>query len=202
MKPTFTNNTFRAAWCGATLLAAMLGCAEEASYVPETDDAVAHAEDGSRGYIGVKNLAQGDTLVSHAGMTIVERIVAFPTAADGAEVYAWEFFAESFEPVKLLVVRLADSQIELVGESPMTIPANKGVNYFELPEPIPVRSGDRIGFLQPEGGTIPLLVVHNWKTLITSTPFERPYMYRSKFSVYGWRYSFRAHWRRAEDAES
>ena len=55
--------------------------------------------------VGVRDLAQGDTLVDYSPLVVIERTVRFPREAEGGEVFAWEFYAEQLNPVKLLIVR-------------------------------------------------------------------------------------------------
>mgnify|MGYP001196264933 FL=1 len=152
------------------------------------------------GFVGPRNLVNADSLSNHPGLTVIETTVSFPSQADGGEVYAWEFYAKSFKPVKLIIVRLSKGNVELIGESPMTIPRNIGINFFELPEPIPIQKFDKIGLLQPEEDSIPFKVVRNWETMISASTFERSFKDLNAFSVYGWRYAYRAHWRRVAGA--
>jgi hypothetical protein len=145
--------------------------------------------------VGVRNLAEGDTLNLDAGLTIIETTVKFP---ERGEVFAWEFNAETMNPVKLLVVRWKDSRtrLELIGESPTVIPQRLGLNRVELPEPIPVRRRDMMGIYMKEAGSVPFRKLTSWKTLIMPRPFERPYTRRELFTMYGWRYGFCAFWRK------
>jgi hypothetical protein len=91
--------------------------------------------------VGVRNIAEGDTINLDEGLTIIETTRIFPPEADGGEVFTWEFEARELTPVKLLIVRTVDGakKFELLGESPMVIPRQIGSNRFELPEPIPLQ---------------------------------------------------------------
>jgi hypothetical protein len=51
-------------------------------------------------------------------------------------------------------------------------------------------------------GAIPFRKVSNWKALISAKPFERPYLDRTPFAMYGWRYGTRVFWRRIIDTET
>ena len=148
--------------------------------------------------VGVLNLAGADTLNEDQGLTIVETTVSFPPDAAGGEVFAWEFNAQQLHPVKLLIMRFDQGKdnLELVGESEMVVPRQKGPNRFVLREPIPIKPHDLYGIYQPEAGAIPFKKVLNWKTLITIKPLARPWMKRDLFSVYGWRYALRVFWRK------
>ena len=172
---------------------------------PATPDAVAQAHDAGWHVdsVGVNNLAEGDTINLDAGLTIIETTRIFPRQADGGEVFAWEFEARELTPVKLLIVRAVDGakNFELLGESPMVIPRQLGANRFELPEPIPLQYPCLFGIYMPEKGAIPFRKVQNWKTLIAARPFTRPYIDRSPFSMYGWRYGIRVFWRKAPEEE-
>ena len=154
--------------------------------------------------LGVRSLAEGDTTVSHAGLTIIETTVKFPPRAEGGEVLAWEFFARELNPVKLIVVRYDQSRehFELVGESETVVPRKRGINRFALREPIPVGFGYMFGIVQPGQAAIPFKKVHNWKTLITTRPLERPLMRRESFVMYGGRYSVRLFWRPGEEGSA
>ena len=152
---------------------------------------------------GVRNLAQGDTLVDYAPLVAIETTVMLPRQAAGGEVFAWEFYAEQLNPIKLLIVRDHGDgdHYEIVGESETFVPARKGVNRHVLREPIPVRFKDMIGFVQPAEATVPFRKVNGWKTLIAGRPLERPLMRRDRFAMYGWRYSLRVFWRVAEEGQ-
>jgi hypothetical protein len=154
--------------------------------------------------VGVRNIAEGDTINLDVGLTIIETTRIFPPEADGGEVFAWEFEARELTPVKLLLVRAVDGaqNFEILGESPMVVPRRLGTNRFELPEPIPLRYPCLFGIYMPEKGAIPFRKVRNWKTLISSRPFERPYIDRAPFSMYGWRYGARVFWRKPVGAET
>jgi hypothetical protein len=149
--------------------------------------------------VGVRDLAEGDTLNLDPGLTIIETTVKFP---ERGEVFAWEFNAETMNPVKLLVVRWKDSRarLELIGESPTVIPERLGLNRIQLPEPIPVRRRDMMGIYMKEAGTVPFRKITSWKTLIMPRPLERPYTRRELFTMYGWRYGVRAFWRKPNDS--
>ena len=148
--------------------------------------------------VGMRNLAEADTLNEDQGLTIVETTVSFPPEAEGGEVFAWEFNARELRPVKLLIVRFdqAKDNLELVGESEMVVPRQQGLNRFALREPIPIKPHDFYGLYQPEAGAIPFKKVINWKALITAKPLARPWMKRELFSMYGWRYALRVFWRK------
>ena len=187
------------------LAALALACAEPPPSERDADE-FAHlvtAEGVHVDSVGVRNLAQGDTLVDYAPLVAIETTVKIPSAADGGEVFAWEFYAEELNPVKLIVVRYhADGEhLEIVGESGTFVPARTGVNRHVLREPIPVRLKDMIGFVQPAAATLPFRNVKGWKTLIAARPLERPLMRRDRFAMYGWRYSLRVFWRVAAAAE-
>ena len=149
--------------------------------------------------VGVNNIAEGDTLNLDPNLTIIETTRVFPVDAEGGEVFAWEFYAESHRPVKLLIFRWVDggkTKLELVGESPKVIPRQLGVNRVMLPEPIPVGFRYLMGIHQPEAGTVPFKKIQNWKTIITQGAFGRPFTDRSGFVTYGWRYAYRVFWRK------
>jgi len=149
--------------------------------------------------VGVRNVAEGDTSSGHPGLCIIETTMKFPPPAEGGEVFAWEFYARELRPVKLIIVRFDESgeHFELVGESETVVPRERGVNRFALREPIPVGFRYMFGIVQPEKPAVPFRKVHNWKTLITTRPLERPLMRRDYFATYGWRYSVRVFWRAA-----
>ena len=150
--------------------------------------------------VGVRNLAEGDTLNLDKGLTIIETTVKFP---ERGEVFAWEFNAETLNPIKLLVVRWKDSRtrLELIGESPTVITSRLGLNKIELPEPIPVQLKDMMGIYMAEAGTVPFRKMTSWKTLIMPRRLDRPYTPRERFTMYGWRYGVRAFWRRAAEPD-
>jgi len=149
--------------------------------------------------VGVNNLAEGDTIHTESGLTIIERTRFFGPDSNNGEVFAWEFYAQRLGPVKLVIVRFDQGRehFELVGESETVIPKKIGVNHFVLREPIPVGFRYLYGIIQPEEPVIPFKKIFNWKTFITSRPFERPLMRRDWFAMYGWRYSVRVLWRDA-----
>ena len=151
--------------------------------------------------VGVRNLAQGDTLVDYAPLVIIETTVRFPREAEGGEVFAWEFYAEDLHPVKLIIVRTSEDgeHFEIVGESRTFVPTHKGVNRHVLREPIPVGFKYMFGLVQPVEATVPFKSVIGWQTLIASRPLERPLIRRVHFAMYGWRYSVRVFWRVAEE---
>ena len=178
--------------------AGLAACAQDPAPrpVPAADPVARAVEAGVQvDTVGVRNIAEGDTLNTMAGLTILDRQRTFPPWAKDGEVFAWDFYAESLTPVKLIIMRINGEYLELVGESPMTIPAKRGFNRLELPEPIPIRWRDMIGIYQPEVGPVPFRKIHNYKTLISSRPFERPFTNRDQFAVYGWRYAVRVFWR-------
>lgn len=168
--------------------------------VAPSDDAVAAAL--AAGFavdtVGVRNLAEGDTLNLDTGLTIIETTVKFP---ERGEVFAWEFHAETLNPVKLVVVRWKDSRtrLELIGESPTAIPERLGSNKMQLPEPIPVQRRDMMGIYMQEAGTIPFRKITSWKSLIMPRALERPFTRRERFTMYGWRYGVRAFWRKPNE---
>jgi len=195
---------------GPTLVAVALwigacGQTEEAPRPARPDPVVAALEQGFQvDTVGVRDLARGDSLNRHAGLTIIETTVGFDPAMRDGEVVAWEFRAVALHPVKLLLVRYAaaEKSFELVGESPMVVPERLGVNRVALPEPIPVTRGTLFGIYQPEAGVIPYRQVRNWKTLIAAGAFQRPFTPRSLFSMYGWRYAARVFCRHGEPGET
>ena len=113
--------------------------------------------------VGVRDIASGDTLNTMAGLTIIDREVTFPPTAKDGEVFAWDYYAESLNPVKLIIMRANGKQLELVGESPMSIPRQLGLNRLELPEPIPIRWRDMMGLYQPEAGPVSFRKIRNYK---------------------------------------
>lgn len=151
--------------------------------------------------VGVRNLAQGDTLVDYSPLIVIETTFKIPRQAEGGEVFAWEFYAEQLNPVKLLVVRDANDgeHYEIVGESETFVPAHKGINRHILREPIPVAFKDMVGLVQPGEATVPFRKVVGWKTLISARPLQRPFIPRDRFAMYGWRYSMRVLWRVKEE---
>ena len=196
--------------CKVPLLMCLLAawwcaCGQETAQ-PSESSAEAADRERSAGFavdtVGVLDLAEADTLNQDRGLTMVETTIAMPPEADGGEVWGWEFMARSLRPVKLIVVRFDQKreQFELVGESGSVVPRQVGVNFFRLREPIPVRSRDMFGIVQPEEGVIPFRKVFNWKAMITAKPFERPMMRRDRFGVYGWRYAVRVFWKRPQEA--
>lgn len=193
MRYWLTAAAAAALWVGAC------GTTETADQADGVVDPVAAAlEQGFQvDTVGVHDLAEGDTLNLDSGLTIIETTVTFQPAVSGGEVIAWDFYAEALRPVKLLLVRYsrAEKSFELVGESPMVVPAHLGVNRVALREPIPVQYGTMFGIYQPEAGTIPFRQVLNWKTMITANTFRRPFTPRALFSMYGWRYATRVFYR-------
>ena len=181
----------------ALLSLGIAACSEAPAPEPAPPDLVAQAlEAGVQvDTVGVRNLAEGDTLNTMAGLTIIDRQMTFPPTAEDGEVFAWEFYAESLKPVKLIIVRRNADQFELIGESPMVIPRHIGANRLTLPEPIPIRWRDMYGIFQPEVGPVPFRKIQSWKTLISAGPFQRPFTSRDRFAVYGWRYAVRVFWR-------
>ncbi|MEE2658094.1 MAG: hypothetical protein VX733_06275 [Candidatus Latescibacterota bacterium] len=152
--------------------------------------------------VGVRNITEADTINLDTGLTIVETTRSFPMSARGGEVFAWEFYAETLNPVKLLILAPAEDRgFELVGESPLVVPPRPGVHRIALPEPIPVDFRYKFAIFMPEASSVPFRKVLNWKTLIRQSPFERPYTAREGFSMYGWRYAVRVFWRKAAPPE-
>lgn len=184
---------------GASTLSflALIACGDTPEAVPDPVESTA-AAGWQIDTVGVRTIDEGDTLNLDAGLVIIETTRIFPRAADSGEVFAWEFDARSLTPVKLLIVRALDEaqKFELLGESPMVVPRRLGPNRFELPEPIPLQFPSLLGLYMPEEGAVPFRKVHNWKTLISAQPLTRPFIDRPPFAMYGWRYSFRAFWRR------
>ena len=189
----------RAAQCA---LALTLACAK----APDDDRAAstkrANADDieaaGTVDTVGVSNLAEADTLNLDPNLTIIETTRVFPPEAEGGEAVAWEFYAESHRPVKLLIFRWVGNsrtRFELVGESPLIVPRELGVNRVVLPAPIPVGFRYLTGSYQPEAGTVPFRKIRNWKTIITQGVYGRPFTERTDFVTYGWRYAYRVLWR-------
>ena len=179
----------------------LAGCGGNPQPPPDNQpDPVAHAVAAGAlvDTVGLRNLAEGDTLNEDQGLTIVETTISFPPEAAGGEVFAWEFEARELRPVKLLIMRFDQGRdnLELVGESELVVPRQQGINRFVLREPVPIRPHDLYGIYQPEAGTIPFKKVLNWKTLITIKPLTRPWMNRDLFSMYGWRYALRVFWRK------
>jgi len=194
----FAARWLAAALTGGALWVGACGTADQESRTGTPDPVAAALAQGFQvDTVGVRNLAEGDTLNEDPGLTIIETTVTFQPSVTGGEVIAWEFYAEALRPVKLILVRYArqEKSFELVGESPMVVPAHLGVNRVALPEPIPVKYGTMFGIYQPEEGTIPFRQVQNWKTLITTTAFRRPFTPRALFSMYGWRYAARVFYR-------
>ncbi len=147
--------------------------------------------------VGVRNLADHDTLSEHSGIVIIDRQFTFPPDAIGGEVFAWEYYAQELKPIKLIVGKFEESGefVEIIGESEMVVPEKKGLNRHILREPIPIFQGCMMGLVQPQGGVIPFRKLTGYKTLITARPFQRPLMRRDAFAMYGWRYALRIFWR-------
>jgi len=191
-----------AATAGCVLVAALLalgGCGGTDGPPAQPDPVVvAQAAGWDVDTVGVVNLAEGDTINLDEGLTIIETTRIFPPEADEGAAFAWEFQAQSLNPVKLLIVRAVDGarSFEILGESPMVVPRQLGANRFELPEPIPLKYPCMFGIYMPEAGTVPFRKVTNWKSLIAMRPLERPFIDRTPFSMYGWRYGVRVFWRR------
>lgn len=148
--------------------------------------------------VGVRNLAQADTTSDYEGLVIIDRQFTFPRSAQGGEVFAWEYYAESLDPIKLIMVQLEESGelVEVIGESQMIVPERKGINRHILREPIPIQFGCMMGLVQPKNAVVPFRILKGYKTLITARDFERPYMRRDAFAMYGWRYAMRIFWRK------
>jgi hypothetical protein len=179
--------------------AGLLACGSAEAPAPQADPVSLAAGDGWLiDTVGVRDISEGDTLNLDENLTIIETTRIFPREADEGEVFAWEFEAREMTPVKLLIVHAQDraQTFELLGESPMVVPRRLGPNRFELPEPIPLKYPSLVGLYMPEKGAVPFRKVPNWKTLITAQPFERPFIDRTPFSMYGWRYGVRVFWRR------
>ena len=188
---------------GAWLLGAALamGCADEPAQEAVDEAAQTGREAGVRvDTVGVRSLAEGDTLNTESGLTVVETTVMFPPEAADGEAFAWEFYAEQLNPVKLIIVRYDQSReyFELVGESETVIPRQIGANRFVLREPIPLGFRYMYGIIQPKEPAIPFKKVYNWKAQITVRPFQRPLTRRDRFATYGWRYSARVLWRETQ----
>lgn len=195
---TLTQRTVGTALFG--LMVASHGCGNNEPAVPLPDPVAKAQQAGWQvDTVGVNHIAEGDTINLDAGLTIIETTRIFPPHADGGEVFAWEFEARELTPVKLLIVRAVDGarNFELLGESPMVVPRNLGANRFELPEPIPLQFPCLFGIYMPEKAAIPFRQVQNWKALISAQPFDRPYIDRSPFAMYGWRYGVRVFWRQS-----
>ena len=149
--------------------------------------------------VGVRNLAQADTTSDYQGLVIIDHQFTFPRNARGSEVFAWEYYAESLDPIKLIMVQVDESGelVEVIGESQMVVPERKGVNRHILREPIPIQFGCMMGLVQPKNAVVPFRVLTGYRTLITSRGFERPLMRRGDFAMYGWRYAMRVFWRKS-----
>ena len=149
--------------------------------------------------VGVRNLAQADTTSDYQGLVVIDRQFTFPRNAQRGEVFAWEYYAVSLDPIKLIMVQVEESGelVEVIGESQMVVPKRKGVNRHILREPIPIQFGCMMGLVQPKNGVVPFRVLTGYKTLITSRGFERPFMRRDFFAMYGWRYAMRVFWRKS-----
>ena len=147
--------------------------------------------------VGVRNVANFDSSSSHQGLVIVDRQYTFPSTANTGEVFAWEFYAESIDPVKLIVMKFNESAdlFEIIGESTTIVPSKLGANRHILREPIPISKGCMMGIVQPKGGTIPFSKIKGYRTFITAKELERPFMKRDVFAMYGWRYAMRVFWR-------
>lgn len=179
------------------------GCGQDTTPAPSPDVV---AESIAAGWhvdsVGVRNLSEGDTLNLDAGLTAIETTRAFHPKSDGGEVFAWAFDARTMNPVKLVILRPFEGTktFEVVGESPMVVPRQLGLNVFELPEPIPLTYPSLFGFYMPEGGVLPFRRVRNWKMLISQRPLPRPFIDRATFAMYGWRYGLRVYWRKKMEA--
>ncbi len=151
--------------------------------------------------VGVSNIAEGDTIVSESGLTMYETTGPIRYDPDNlTELFAWEFYAESLNPVKLLVARFTHdrAEFELIGESEVVIPRQLGPNRLILREPVPIGPDTMYGLFQPEGPVVPFRKIRNWKSMLTVKSFERPLMRRDWFAVYGWRFAMKVFWRDAQ----
>lgn len=184
---------------GCFVCACLLGCGGDAT--PPSDpmwDAL-FADNAVRiDTVGVRDLTQADTTSNHHGLVIIDRQFTFSRDAQGGEVFAWEYFAESLDPIKLIMVKIDESGelVEVIGESQMVVPERKGINRHILREPIPIQFGCMMGLVQPKDAVVPFRVLKGYKTLITARGFERPFMRRDTFAMYGWRYAMRVFWRK------
>lgn len=186
-------------WLALLLGGLLVACGEPEPQVSASSQERPPWGEGRVDTVGVRNIAEGDTASGHSGLTVIETTRTFGSG----EVVGWEFYARELQPVKLIIVRYdRDSEsFELVGESEMTLPRQKGVNRLALREPIPVERNYMFGLVMPKKEVIPFKKVLNWKTLITTHPLERPLMRRDYFANYGWRYSVRVFWRPREGPE-
>jgi hypothetical protein len=190
---------FRAVSINSLLLFVFFtGCSEENTGSTNSEwEALFSQADVSIDTVGVRNVARFDSISNHQGLVIVDRQYTFPDTAAGGEVFAWEFYAESIDPIKLIMVKFDDSGelFELIGESATIVPSKIGVNQHILREPIPIFKGCMMGLLQPKGGTIPFSKIRGYRTFIAARELERPFMKRDLFAMYGWRYAMRVFWR-------
>ncbi|MEE3233556.1 MAG: hypothetical protein VX294_05260 [Candidatus Latescibacterota bacterium] len=177
------------------------GCSEKNAGLTNSEwEALFSQADLSIDTVGVRNVASFDSSSSHQGLVIIDRQYTFPNMAAGGEVFAWEFYAESIDPIKLIMVKFDDSGdlFEMIGESATIVPSTIGVNRHILREPIPISKGCMMGLLQPKGGTIPFSKIRGYRTFIAARELERPFMKRDLFAMYGWRYAMRVFWRSTE----
>ena len=175
-----------------------IGCSENNTASIDSDWEVLFSQtDVIIDTVGARNLSKFDSSSSHEGLVIIDRQYTFPTSSDGGEVIAWEFYAESKAPVKLILVKFNDSKemFEIIGESETLVPKNIGINRHILKEPIPIFMGCMMGLVQTKGGTIPFRKIRGYRTFIADRELERPFMRRDVFAVYGWRYNMRVFWR-------
>ena len=186
-------------------LLALVACGGDST--PEVDpvwDALFVQEGMRVDTVGVRDLTQSDTLSDYPGVVIIDRQFTFQPGAEGGEVFAWEYYAQALNPIKLIVVKFEESGefIEIIGESEMIVPEHKGLNRHVLHEPIPIALGCMMGLVQPQESAIPFRNLRGYKTLITARPFQRPLMRRDAFAMYGWRYALRVFWRQKEKDNS
>ena len=180
------------------VFALFIGCSENNTASIDSEwEALFSQTDVMIDSVGARNLSKFDSSSSHEGLVIVDRQYTFPPNSAGGEVVAWEFYAESKAPVKLILVKFNDSKemFEIIGESATLVPKNIGINRHILKEPIPIFMGCMMGLVQKKGGTIPFRKIRGYRTFIAGRDLERPFMRRDVFAVYGWRYNMRVFWR-------
>ena len=186
------------------LLLALVACSGDSERSDPAWDALFVQEGMRVDTVGVRSMADHDTVSEHSGLVIIDRQFTFPPDAIGGEVFAWEYYAQELNPIKLIIGKFEESGefIEIIGESEMIVPEKSGLNRHVLREPIPIFQGCLIGLVQPQGPTIPFRKLTGYKTLITARPFQRPLMRRDAFAMYGWRYALRVFWRQKEKDNS